>query len=269
MRRTSSVFSTVWTALFSARASGFCALLLVAFNMIPGACRAQVPGSPAPLSYDCQHTTGPITIDGKGNDAAWQKVPWTSDFVDIQGAVRPKPRYRTRVKMLWDEHYLYVLAQMQEPDVLATLTKHDSVIFKDNDFEIFIKPLPATESYYEFEINALNTEWDLFLNKPYNEQGKPDNSWEIPGLKTAVSIQGTLNNQKDNDQGWTVEVAYPWKAFDLRQPVPAPHPGTLWRINFSRVEWTKGNPVEDNWVWSPQGVINMHVPSRWGYLHFR
>ena len=25
---------------------------------------------------------------------------------------------------------------------------------------------------------------------------------------------------------------------------------------------------ERNWVWSPQGVINMHYPERWGYLQF-
>ena len=29
----------------------------------------------------------------------------------------------------------------------------------------------------------------------------------------------------------------------------------------------KGRP-EHNWVWSPQGVIDMHRPERWGYLQF-
>jgi hypothetical protein len=88
-------------------------------------------------------------------------------------------------------------------------------------------------------------------------------------LETAVAIQGTLNHPGDKDRGWTVEIAYPLTAFESRQHVPLPKPGTTWRINFSRVEWTPGNPKEDNWVWSPQGVINMHVPDRWGYLHFR
>ncbi|WP_446742698.1 carbohydrate-binding family 9-like protein [Silvibacterium acidisoli] len=221
-----------------------------------------------PLSYDCHRTSRPIHIDGKLDDAAWQKAQWTTDFVDIEGDKQPRPKYRTRVKMLWDDHYLYIAAELEEPDVKATLTQHDSVIFHDNDFEVFVKPLPSTESYYEFEINALNTGWDLFLPKPYSENGKPDNSWDIEGLKTAISVQGTLNNSSDRDRGWTVEIAYPLDAFASRQTVPHPQPGTVWRINFSRVEWTKGKPKEDNWVWSPQGVINMHVPDRWGYLHF-
>ncbi len=225
--------------------------------------------APPPLHYDCTYTSTPIRIDGRLNDAAWKAAPWTADFVDIEGASKPKPRFRTRAKMLWDSTYLYIAAEMEEPDVHATLTEHDSVIFHDNDFEVFIKPLPATLSYYEYEINALNTGWDLFLPKPYLTGGKAENGWDIPGLKTAVAVQGTLNQSNDHDRGWTVEIAYPLAAFQSRQDVPAPAEGTVWRMNFSRVEWKAGQPKEDNWVWSPQGVINMHVPDQWGYLRFR
>lgn len=245
----------------------FCVAALAAFV-------APVAASPQeahmmPLSYECHRTTTPIQIDGKLDDPAWKQAKWTSDFVDIQGAGMPAPRFRTRVKMLWDDKYLYIAAELQEPNVTATLRKHDSVIFHDNDFEVFLKPLPQTENYYEFEMNAFNTGWDLFLSRPYSEGGRPDSSWDIAGLKTAVAVQGTINDAKDKDHGWTLEIAYPLDAFNSRQKVPPPQTGTVWRINFSRVEWKPGNPKEDNWVWSPQGVINMHVPDRWGYLRFR
>ena len=168
------------------------------------------------------------------------KAKWTTDFVDIEGSAKPKPRFRTRAKMLWDDQYLYIAAELEEPDVKATLTEHDSVIFHDSDFEVFVKPLPATLSYYEFEMNALNTGWDLYLDKPYKMQGKADNSWDIQGLKTAVAIHGTLNLSSDTDRGWTLEIAYPLSAFESRQHVPHPVDGTEWRINFSRVEWKGG-----------------------------
>ena len=71
--------------------------------------------------------------------------------------------------MLWDDTYLYVGALLEEPHVWATLTQHDSVIFHDNDFEVFIDPDGDNHEYCEIEINALNTEWDLFLNKPYRD----------------------------------------------------------------------------------------------------
>jgi len=233
-----------------------------------GVVMSATAGVSAPLSYPCLRASAPIHIDGKLDDAAWRNAPWTVDFVDIEGESKPRPKYRTRVKMLWDDQYLYIAAELEEPDVKATLTQHDSVIFKDNDFEVFIRPLPDTDSYYEFEINALNTGWDLFLPKPYNQDGQPDNSWDIQGLKSAIAVQGTLNKSTDKDRGWTVEIAYPLSAFASRQAVPKPRDGTTWRINFSRVEWTAGKPNEDNWVWSSQGVIDMHVPERWASCTF-
>ena len=141
-----------------------------------------------------------------------------------------------------------------------------------------LNPTGDTHNYFEFEINALNTGWDLFLPKPYREGGKADNSWDIPGLRTAVSVNGTLNNPRDTDRGWMVEIAFPWTAFASRASVSRSAAGDEWRVNFSRVEWRTGvvdgkyvkppGQKEDNWVWSPQGLINMHVPDRWGYVRF-
>ncbi|MCW5964360.1 MAG: carbohydrate-binding family 9-like protein [Bryobacterales bacterium] len=231
-----------------------------------------------PLRYGAKRSTEPIVVDGKLDDAAWRRAPWTTDFVDIEGDAKPRPRYRTRVKMLWDDQYFYIAAEMEEPHVWATLTEHDAVIFHDNDFEVFLNPSGDSLNYFEFEINALNTGWDLFLPKPYKMQGSADNSWEIPGLKTAVYVDGTLNDPSDTDRGWTVEIAFPWTAFASRAPVKRPEPGDRWRVNFSRVQWRvdvrDGKYVkvpgvkENNWVWTPQGLIDMHVPEKWGFVQF-
>jgi hypothetical protein len=232
-----------------------------------------------PKGYVCYRTTEAIHVDGKLDEPSWHQVAWTDDFVDIEGDQKPRPRFRTRVKMLWDDEYFYVGAEMEEPHVWATLTQHDSVIFHDNDFEVFIDPDGDSHEYYEFEINALNTGWDLFLPKPYKDGGRAQNEWEIPGLKTAVHIDGTLNNPNDTDTGWSVEIAFPWKVLAeyAHRPSP-PRDGDSWRVNFSRVEWEVEivdgkyrkipNKREDNWVWSPQGVINMHRPETWGYVQF-
>ena len=177
---------------------------------------------PAPKGYLCYRASAPIQIDGRLDEAAWQSAPWTDVFVDIEGDVKPKPRFQTRAKMLWDDHYFYVGAQLEEPHVWATLTKHDSVIFHDNDFEIFIDPDGDNHEYYEIEINALNTEWDLFLRKPYRDGGPAINEWEIPGLKTAVHVTGTLNNASDKDTSWSVEFAFPWKVLSEFAHRPAP-----------------------------------------------
>ncbi|HTO93055.1 MAG TPA: family 20 glycosylhydrolase, partial [Bacteroidota bacterium] len=232
-----------------------------------------------PKGYVACRAAAPLTIDGRLDEPSWQSAPWTENFVDIEGDIRPIPRYRTRAKMLWDDTYLYIGAEVDDPHVWATLTKRDTVIFYDNDFEVFIDPNGDSHEYYEFEMNALNTVWDLFLPKPYKDSGSAVDSWNIDGLKTAVHVRGTINNPADTDSGWTAEIAMPWTALGRYAHRPAPpHDGDQWRINFSRVEWltdiVQGKYMkvpgrrEDNWVWSPQWVVDMHRPERWGYLQF-
>lgn len=233
----------------------------------------------APRGYVCGRSPMPILIDGKLTDPAWHDAPWTEYFGDIEGSLKPEPRLHTRVKMLWDDSSLYIAAEIEEPHVWATLTKRDTVIFYDNDFEVFIDPDGDNHEYFEFEMNALNTGWDLFLNRPYRDGGKPNDAWNIAGLRTAVHVDGTLNNPGDTDRGWSVEMAIPWNALQEHAHMPCPpRDGDQWRINFSRVEWdvhigdgsytkVKGRP-ENNWVWSPQWVIDMHWPELWGYLQF-
>lgn len=236
-----------------------------------------------PKNYVVQHTDQVFKINGNLTEDAWQKTAWTTDFADIEGNLKPLPALQTRVKMLWNDSTLFIAAELQEPQIWATQTHHDDIIFKDNDFEVFIDPDNNTHQYFEIEINAINKIFDLFLPKPYRNGGDALIGWDVEGLKTGVEIVGTLNNPKDVDKGWTVEMAVPLKSLRMGFPIHVPEEGTLWRINFSRVEWdTKvvgnknvkltdasgKNLPERNWVWSPQGVINMHYPERFGYLQF-
>ena len=239
----------------------------------------------APRKYVCYRAASPPTIDGKLQEPVWAAAPWSEAFVDIEGDVRPRPPFRTRLKMAWDDQYFYVAADMEEPDVWATLTERDSVIFHDNDFEIFIDPDGDAHAYYELEVNALGTLWDLLLLKPYRDGGPAITAWDVSGIKVGVDVRGTINRPGDRDEGWSAEIAMPWKI--LREAAPghrAPKGGERWRINFSRVEWqtdvvdgryvkrlapgTSDPLPESNWVWSPQGAINMHMPERWGYVQF-
>lgn len=234
---------------------------------------------PHPSGYVAVRTSTPLVIDGWLDDAAWVAAPWTALFVDIEGDAKPKPALNTRAKMLWDDRYLYIGAQLDEPHLWSEITQHDAVIFRENDFEVFIDPDGDSHMYYEFEINARGTFWDVLLPVPYRAGGHAVDSWDFHGLQSAVHLDGTLNFPDDIDRGWTVELAMPWSSFGPDERHPAvPRDGDQWRINFSRVEWATEvvngayrpmpNVPEHNWTWSPQHVLDMHRPERWGYVQF-
>lgn len=235
-----------------------------------------------PKTYIGYQSPSKPVIDGKLDDSVWEMAPWSEAFVDIQGAVKPKPTHLTRMKMLWDQDYFYIGIKLDEPHLWATYTERESVIFHENDIEVFLDTDGDTHNYYEWEINALGTLWDLLLTKPYKDGGKPINGWNINDFEYAVHLEGTLNDPTDTDEYWSVEMAIPWSS--LTQRSSPPRDGDQWRINFSRVQWqleVKDNAYakainpetgkhfrEDNWVWSPIGLVNMHIPDRWGYVQF-
>lgn len=268
--------------------------VIIGFAILLAACESKSNQDPTfsiditsemvnPKYYLAARSQEPLVIDGIADEAAWKAASFSDLFIDIEGEKTPK--YETKMKMLWDDNYLYVYATLDEPHIWGDIKQRDAVIFYNNDFEVFIDPSGTTKNYGEIEINALGTVWDLHLDQPYRSIGRANNHWNLDELKAAVNIVGTLNNPNDIDSRWSVEMAIPMKALAefKNSPGPLPAEGEHWRINFSRVEWdhdiidgvyqrkkdenNKYQP-EYNWVWSNQNVINMHEPEKWGVLQF-
>ena len=224
-------------------------------------------------TYEAPRTKGTVKIDGKLDEAAWAKAAWTPAFTSIDKGA-PVAR-QTRAKMMWDEKYFYIAVELEEPQLWATYKEHDAQIFRDPAVEIFWDPEGDGLDYFEWQTNAWGTTWDLKLSKPYKKGGKADNGWEIPGLKQAIALRGTLNDPKDTDQGWTVELAFPWEAFAGAR---APQAGAEWRVTISRVDWKaeirEGKYVKDEKapglfsLWSPHGEPDMHLPEKFGRVRF-
>jgi hypothetical protein len=236
----------------------------------------------SPKKYIITKSSSPIIIDGIANESSWALASFTENFIDIEGLKAPK--FDTKVKMIWDEHYLYVYAEMKEEHVWANIKERDAIIYYNNDFEVFVDPSGTGRNYGEIEVNALNTVWDLLLDKPYRVGGKAIFEWNLNDMESAVHIDGTLNVPTDIDSFWTVELAIPLKPLIQLKTSSRKTPieGEQWRINFSRVEWDFDlkNGIYDrkkdgdnyareyNWVWSNQKVVNMHEPEKWGFLQF-
>ncbi|MDR2275330.1 MAG: carbohydrate-binding family 9-like protein [Sphingobacterium sp.] len=236
-----------------------------------------------PETYYVQKAQTPIEIDGKDNEVSWSKAPWTNAFKDIEGASKANPTLETRVKMLWDNENLYLFAKLEEPHINGYLKQKDTIIYHDNDFEVFLKPNLQSPEYIEIEVNALNTIMDLLMTKPYRFGGKANLNWDTKDIESAVYHAGTINNPSDKDNFWTVEMKIPVRSLKYFGEGNQIKANEIWKINFSRVQWhydingknyikRKDNTgkvlPEENWVWSPIGLINMHYPERWGHIKF-
>lgn len=223
-----------------------------------------------PKQYVCYRACGPNVIDGHLDKPSWKKAPWTDPFGHLEYPNHVPP-LTTRAKMLWDDEYFYVGAELEDPDVWGTLTKRDSTICgADTDFEVFIDPDGDAMNYMELEINALNCVWDLLLDYPHHRLGNPKNEWDFEGLKTAVQVDGTLNAPWIVDRGWTIEMAFDWKSMApqcIGVSCPPSH-GDQWRVNMSRVHRIRGGQHTMDWTWTCQGIGSMHVPEMYGYVQF-
>ena len=236
-----------------------------------------------PEGYVVYRATGEIKVDGVLDEKTWENAPEITNFRDISGDGFPDPLYKTTAKILWDDNYLYIGAELDEPNVWAYLQKHDEVIYNDPDFEVFIDPDNDGQNYFEIETNAIGTVFDLFIQKPYRCKTRAfvTFSWDAPGMKLATKINGTLNKPEDTDKGWAVEIAIPKEAIaaEFDNYLVA---GNYLRLGFSRVEWqtevidgkvtrkcdAEGKRLpEFNWTWPATGMIAMHMPERWNYLY--
>jgi hypothetical protein len=254
--------------------------------------------------YTCYRTPSPIKIDGDLKKTVWQNARKSGRFVDmISGA---PGFFDTQAAALWDDEALYIAFWIEEPFVEARLAQRDSTIFQENDVEVFID---GGDCYYEFEINALNTvyevffiwkdafskfdqtEFDVHSRQAYTFGGNHDRDaatfwrgnhprglrwaftdWDFPGLRTAVQIQGTINDNSDIDKGWTVEIAFPWAGMTQLaggRNLP-PKDTDLWRIFLGRFgKLAIGNTfVGYSMSLDPVGDNDNHLPERFTRVSF-
>jgi len=197
--------------------------------------------------YTAHKITTSLTVDGDLTKPEWQQAIKSDRFVDM---VDGSPAfYDTRTAVLWNDDHLYIAFWAEEPFVAATTSQRDDIVFLENDLEVFID---GGDCYYELEINALNTIYEVFFiwRDAYQKGGKfdvpafdvfkekaltfggdydrtADSFWwgrhprglrwafldyDMEGLETAVKIDGEINNPSHVDKGWTLEIAIPWKS---------------------------------------------------------
>jgi hypothetical protein len=215
--------------------------------------RLQVKGgaakaAPEPKGYVIHQAGEPITIDGRADEAAWQRAPESPVFVAAEGS--PEIQGATRGRLLWDDQHLYVFVTAQDKDVSSQYKNQDEALWKEDVIELFIDADRNRRGYVELQVNPNNAQLDAWFMT--TRASASDMAWTAK-MKSAVTVNGTLNQRDDQDTGWDVEIAIPLEAVKGAQTtmevnIP-PRPGDTWRLNVVRVDKPEAekNPAVASW----------------------
>ena len=193
----------------------------------------------------------------------WKKAPSTGPFPDAyNGSELP---YRTRAQVAWDQKNLYIAFECPDTDIFSELKNRDDKLWLQDAVEVFIDANQDGRDYLELQVSPAGVIFDSYF--PKHRQGQADFD---SGLQAAVSVQGTLNSRDDQDKRWIVEMALPFKDAKGRGKYPLSLPpkiGDVWRVNFLRVDVSKGVPQRAG-AWSPPLSGDFHTLSSFGELAF-
>lgn len=219
---------------------------------------------PVVRSAECRWRSGAIKLDGDLSDPAWKEAQVLRDFA-VFWQHRPA-RSKTTARLLWDDEHIYFASEMEDVDLYADIDQRNGMTWTNDVFELFFKPDKARLTYYEFQVNALNTQLELFL--PSRGAGgfqRFARSTKF-GIESAVKLQGTLNNWRDRDTGWSVEGRIPWTAFEASGGKPKS--GSSWTFALCRYDYSKEYDSPDLSSTAPLTQANFHRYEDYGELTF-
>jgi cellulose/xylan binding protein with CBM9 domain len=210
--------------------------------------------------YTILRTGDAITVDGMLDEPAWQAAPTVGAFLFPWWEEGRKEL--TDARLLWDEDNLYVSFVAYDQHVSATLTQRDDPVSRDDAVEVFMAPdTAAVEVYFNFEFNALGTILDR------SPRDGRSSAWNAEGLVVAITIDGTLNDESDEDRLWATEIAIPFSCFADYAAHTPPQDGDVWRLNLYRIGG-QINPQFSVWSDTRTAQAQYHVPQRFGIVHF-
>jgi len=184
---------------------------------------------------DALYTARSLTIDGVLREPPWELASPVLLKENRSGKDVSDHSLQTTVKTCYDDSTLYFAFVCKDPDIWTSFTQRDEYLWEEEAVEIFI---------------------DVPLTARFN----------LPGIKTAVNVSGTLNQRGDTDDQWTVEIAVPFT--DLaNENILQVDKQTNIKINFYRLD--KNRDMESmSSAWSPTGA-RFHKPEVFGRLIFK
>ena len=174
--------------------------------------------------------------------------------------------------MLWDDQNIYLFFECEDTALTSREKQFDAQPYLDDCAEFYCIPFPdSIYMHFAFEINIEEVPYDFVqFWSFYNGRNAVIKSYN-PEYEIKVFYEGTVNNDKDKDKGWQMELSIPFTAFTNIDTFSA-KAGTRWAFQAVRQD---RNIVSKNKGRSTSTLFpiydifkDVHQPSRFGLLEF-
>ena len=186
--------------------------------------------------------TGPITLDGRLDEATWTTAPVARGFIQNDPREGQPATYDTEVRMVYDDAALYIgiFAKDDEPSgIIINELRKDFNTGSGDSFQVVIDTFKDERNGYQFAINPAGAKWDAQMaNEGRENNSNWDGVWDV----------GT----RIGEDGWYAEMRIPFRTLKFS-------PGAAeqtWGVNFQR----RLRRLNENSYWSP--VQRIHNLSR-------
>jgi hypothetical protein len=211
-----------------------------------------------------------MRIDGELDEDSWESAISTGNFPLYDG--KQQNLAHTSAMMLWDDEYLYIAFVCEDTDLYSTMKGRDDDLWRQDVVEVFIMEQSVGQDHFvEYEVNPTGAFCDMYNVLPYVTMLE----WVSPGFKAAAKFNGSLNDSSDNDIGYHIEMAIPFRDLRLRWKDSAtPKDGDKFKMNLCRVEYKTPERIGSDGAdmlcitWSPTITDSYHRPSRFGVVEF-
>ena len=212
-----------------------------------------------------------IKVDGKMDEDAWKKAQVVS-FDNFFRNDKPVDKQKSKFRMLWDSTSIYLFYECEDSSLTSRETNFDGRPYLDDCAEFFVVPVPdSLYMHFGFEINITKAAYDYIVLWRYYNNRTLFISGYNPTYKVEATYDGTINNGKDKDKGWTMEFQIPFSALNNFQNVLRPKAGVRWAFQAVRQD---RNLVDDRFRSTStlfpiyETRLDVHQPARFGLMEF-
>lgn len=204
-----------------------------------------------------------IRIDGRLDEEGWQQTPATPQFVNTMNGAAAEPN--ATAKLLWDDEHLYVAFEVQDDFLKSTFEERDAHLWEQDVVEVMLDPDGDGRNYFEMQVSPNGVVFDTRYDSHRQPGPFGHVDWNSE-LEAKVQRRGTANDD-EGDEGYTVEMAIPWSAFEAGEPAATkPNPNDAWRMNLFVMDARQEG--QRSVGWSPPRVGDFHTLARFGRVVF-